>query len=194
MPPQAQAGFGAMPPQAQAGFGALPPNYEAGYDQAQAGMGQMPPQAQAGFGAMPPQAQAGPSPDGIGAYLSEPGGEHISQTATTNYWPQPQLQGQLAFLEPEDTSGRATLQSAGFTALLVALTTGIGLAWGKGWGAVAGLTAGAGIANAYRAQKWMNDPDASRRHEAVVSATVTVGEAIVAGYAIYKASKARKGG
>ncbi len=182
MPPQAQAGLGAMPPQAQAGvFGALPPNYDdAGYDQAQAGVGQM-----------PPQAQAGVSPDGLGAYLSEPGGQRISQTATTNYWPQ--MQGELAFLEPQDTSGRATLQSAGFTALLVALTTGIGLAWGKGWGAVAGLTIGAGVANAYRAQKWMNDPDPSRRHEAIVSATVTVGEAIVAGYALYKASKARKG-
>lgn len=198
MPPQAQAGFGAMPPQAAAGvFGALPPNAADDFEQAQAGMGggMGQAQAQAGMGqAMPPQAHAGygRSPDGMGAYLSEPGGQMIDQTSSTNYWPQ-QMQGEMAFLEPQDTSGRATLQSAGFTALLVALTTGVGLAWGKGWGAVAGLTVGAGFANVYRAQKWMNDPDPSRRHEAIVSATVTVGEAVVAGYAIYKASKARKG-
>ncbi len=177
MPPQAQAGFGEMPPQAQAGLG----------------MG-LPPQAQAGTGQMPPQAQAGaPGPDGMGAILSEPGGQVINQTPTTFYYPQTQMQGQLQVLEPVDTSGKATLQSAGFTALLVALTTGIGLAWGKGWGAVAGLTVGAGVANAYRAQKWMNDPDPSRRHEAVVSLTVGLGELVVAGYSVWKASKARKG-
>jgi hypothetical protein len=156
----------------------------------------MPPQAQAGMGQPPPQAQAngtGAGPDGMGAYLAEPGGQVISQTPTMSYWPQQQVGAELAFLEPEDTSGKATLQSAGFTALLVAVTTGIGLAWGKGWGAVAGLTVGAGIANAYRAQKWMNDADPSRRHEAIVSATVGIGELVVAGYAVWKASKARKG-
>lgn len=158
-----------LPPQAQAG---MPP-------QAQAGL---PPQAQAGFGA---------GPDGMGAYLTNPGGQVLDQTATMHYWPQPQLEGQLPFLEPSDTSGRATLQSAGYTALLVALTTGIGLAYGKGWGAVAGLTIGAGAANAYRAQKWINDPDPSRRHEAVVSATVGVGELVVAIYSAWRASKAK---
>jgi hypothetical protein len=175
LPPQATAGV--MPPQAQAGMGAMPP-------QAQAGMGVMPPQAAAGVGV---------SPDGIGSFIAQPGGQRIDQSSTTRYWPEMQMQGELPFLEPRDTSGQATLQSAGFTALFVALTTGIGLAWGKGWGAVAGLTIGAGLMNAYRAQKWMNDPDPGRRHEAIVSATVTVGEAIVAGYAIFKANQARKG-
>lgn len=128
----------------------------------------------------------------MGAYLSEPGGQVINQTPTTFYYPQTQMQGELQFIEPQDTSGGATLQSAGFTALLVALTTGIGLAWAKGWGAVAGLTVGAGLVNAYRAQKWLNDPDPGRRHEAVVSMTVGLGELVVAGYAVWKASQTRK--
>ena len=163
------------------------------------GMG-MPPQASAngmmGMGAMPPQASAngmGASPDGLGAYLTNPGGEPVAPSPTTHYWPAPPIAGELPFFEAADTSGKAALQSAGFTALLVAVTTGLGFAWGKAWGAVGGLTLGAGAMNAYRAQKWMNDPDPMRRHEAIVSATVGVGEAVVAGYSLWKAAKARKG-
>lgn len=137
----------------------------------------------------PSQAQAGygRSPDGIGAIVTDAAGRVIPQAPTTHYAPQGAV-----FLEPGDTSGQAALQSAGFTALLVAVTTGIGLAWGKAWGAVAGLTIGAAATNGYRAQKWMNDPDPSRRHEAIVSATVAVGEVVVAGYSLYRGAQARK--
>lgn len=179
MPPQAQAGYepvGMMPPQAQAGFGMMPP-------QAQAGFGQMPPQAQAGMGA---------SPDGLGAYLSEPGGQVLDQTATTHYYPEQQMQGPIPWLEPTDTSAQATVQSAGYTALLVAVTTGVGLAWARGWGAVAGFTLGAALANGYRAQKDINSPDPSRRHEAVVSGTIGLGELIIFGYSTYRAAQSRK--
>jgi len=134
----------------------------------------------------------GASPDGIGAYMSNPSGEVISQTPTTHYWPQP-VGAELPFLEPQDTSGQATMQSAGFTALLVAVTTGLGFAWGKGWGAVGGLLAGATLANGYRAQKWINDADPGRRHEAVVSATVGIAQAVGGGYALWKASQSKKG-
>jgi hypothetical protein len=201
MPPQASAnGMGDMPPQAATNGGIFGPSMAGIGDdmppQASAnGMG-MPPQASANGMGMPPQASAngfGASPDGIGAYMSDPGGNPIPMQQTMHYWPQqPGVGAELAFLEPQDTSGKAALQSAGFTALLVAITTGIGFAWGKGWGAVSGLTIGAGIMNGYRAQKWMNDPDPRARHEAIVSATVGVGEAVIAGYAIWKAAKARK--
>lgn len=159
-------------------------------------LGQLPPQAASnGMGQPPPQAApngVGASPDGIGSYISNPGGQVIDQSATTHYYPAGPVGAELSFLEPEDTSGKAALQSAGFTALVVALTTGIGFAWGKAWGAVAGLTFGGAIMNGYRAQKWMNDPEPAKRHEAVVSATVGVGEVVVGAYAIWKAAQARK--
>ncbi len=139
-----------------------------------------------------PQAQAGPvgvSPDGLGAILMEPGGQPAPQVPTTQYYPQ----AAAGFPEPEDTSMQAALQSAGFTALLVALTTGVGFAWAKGWGAAAGLTVGAGVANAYRAQKYMNSPDPNFRHEAIVSATVGVSELALAIYALYRGAQTRKG-
>lgn len=155
----------------------------------------LPPQAATnGMGQGPPQAAAngmGVSPDGLGAYLSQPGGEVIDQTPTTHYYPAP-VGAELQFLEPGDTSGKAALQSAGFTSLLVALTTGIGFAWGKGWGAVGGLLVGGSLVNGYRAQKWLNDPDAGRRHEAITSATVGIGEIVAGVYALWRASKARK--
>lgn len=139
---------------------------------------------------MPPHAQAGaPSPDGLGAILVEPGMHaRAPQVPTTQYYPAP-IQG---FPEPDDTSMQAALQSAGFTALLVALTTGVGFAWAKGWGAAAGLTIGAGVANGYRAAKYMNAPEPNIRHEAVVSATVGVGELAGAVYFLYKGAKTRK--
>jgi hypothetical protein len=123
----------------------------------------------------------GTSPDGIGSTIpTEP---------ITRYYP---VSGELAFLEPKDTSGAAAAQSAGFTALLAAVGLGVGTALGKGWGAVAGLMLAGAVSNGYRAQKWMNDEDPSKRHEAVVSATFGVFEAIMGSYAAWKASKTAK--
>lgn len=146
------------------------------------------------YDGMPPQAQAGApvgtSPDGLGAILLEPGMQtQAPHQPTTHYYPRPQA----GFPEPDDTSMQAALQSAGYTALLVAVTTGVGFAWGKGWGAAAGLTIGAGAANAYRAQKYMNAPDPNIRHEAVVSATVGVSELAASIYFLYRGAQTRKG-
>jgi hypothetical protein len=146
-------------------------------------------------------APIGKSPDGVGAYLYQddedvgrPMTRHMSHVPTTHY----EVNGgrpvgaELEFLEPDDTSSGAALHSAGFTALLAALGIGVGVMLGGGWGAGAGLMiAGAG-ANAYRGQKWMNDADPARRHEAVVSATIAVFEVGIGGYLAYKAYKSKK--
>lgn len=136
-----------------------------------------------------PQVPVGASPDGLGAILLEPGmAPSALQVPTTHYYPQ----AQAGFPEPDDTSMQAALQSAGISALLVAITTSVGFAWARGWGAAAGLTVGAGVANAYRAQKYMNAADPNFRHEAIVSATVGLSELAGAIYFIYRGAKARK--
>lgn len=140
----------------------------------------------------------GGSPDGLGAYLYQrspgtPMSEHLSHTPTTHYevnGGRP-VAGEVDFLEPDDTSSSAALQSAGFTALLVAIGIGVGVALGKGWGAGAGLMLTGAAANAYRAQKWLNAEDPTKRHEAVVSATIGVFEVGIGGYLAYKAYKSK---
>lgn len=149
--------------------------------------------------ALGPHRSAGASPDGIGAYLRQPADsgpmrEYVSATPTTHYentGGRP-VGGELAFLEPRDTSGQAAVQSAGFTAVLVAVGVGAGALAGGGWGAGAGLMLTAAVANGYRAQKWMNEPDPGRRHEAVVSATFAVMEVALGSYLSYKAYKGAK--
>jgi len=133
----------------------------------------------------------GRSPDGIGAYLTEPGGAPVERTPTSLYYPSP-IGAELP-MEPTDTSTLAAVQSAGFTALFVALGTAVGLGLGGGLGAGAGLMLSGAAVNGYRAQKWMNDADPGRRHEAVVSATVGVFEVVIGGYLVWKARAAKRG-
>lgn len=120
--------------------------------------------------------------------MTNPGGAPVPQQPYTS-----EYYTATGGLEPEDTSPQAAVQSAGFTALFVAIATGIGLAAGKGWGATAGLTLSGAVANGYRAQKWMNEADPGRRHEAVVSATFALFEVAVGGYAVWKAVQEKKG-
>lgn len=127
----------------------------------------------------------------MGAILSEPGMQPTPQVPTTEYYPLVRASQTAGFPEPDDTSMQAAVQSAGFTALLVAVTTGLGFAWAKGWGAAAGLTVGAGTANAYRATKYMNSPQPNIRHEAIVSATIGLSQLAGAIYFIYRGAKSR---
>lgn len=136
----------------------------------------MPPQAAAGFPGF------GSGPDGMG---------DLPQRPMVQYHAQP-----LAMtlpIEPKDTSSGAAVQSAGFTALLSAVSIGIGVATGGVLGAGAGLMLAGALANGYRAQKWINEQDAERRHEAVVSATFAIGELALGGYLAYRAYKAKQG-
>lgn len=132
-----------------------------------------------GYGGMP---LGSPSPDGLG----------FPQERTVQYHQLPPL-GMTLPIEPKDTSSGAAVQSAGFTALLAAVSIGIGVATGGAWGAGAGMMLAGALANGYRAQKWINEQDAERRHEAVVSATFAVGELALGGYLAYRAYKAKKG-
>jgi hypothetical protein len=152
----------------------------------------MPPQAAAGFPGMGGLGMGGPSPDGLGAMRT------IPQQSTVRYHPsplemQPMPVGMTLPIEPKDTSSGAAVQSAGFTALLSAIAIGLGVATGGAYGAGAGLMLAGALANGYRAQKWINEQDAERRHEAVVSATFAVGELALGGYLAYKAYKAKQG-
>jgi hypothetical protein len=173
-----------MPSQAAAGFGfsgmggpLLPPQAAAN------GMGRMP---------MPPQAQAG-SPDGLGGHIQyEPYERDLPMAPTTRYHTQ-ELGYELPF-EPKDTTTSAAIQSAGFTALLVAVSVGLGVAAGGPYGAGAGLMLAGAVANGYRAQKWMNEADPGKKNEAVVSATFAVGEIVLGSYLAYKAYKEKQKG
>lgn len=145
----------------------------------------MPPQAAAGIRGVGGLVPMGASPDGLGQ-------PPFPQTPTVRYHAQPGT-GMTLPIEPKDTSSGAAVQSAGFTALLSALAIGIGVATGGAYGAGAGLMLAGALANGYRAQKWINEQDAERRHEAVVSATFAVGELALGGYLAYRAYKAKKG-
>jgi len=147
----------------------------------------VPPQAAAGL--FPGLGLSGPSPDGLGMMTA------IPQQGTVRYHPSPlglPPIGMTLPIEPKDTSSGAAVQSAGFTALLSAIAIGLGVATGGAWGAGAGLMLAGGLVNGYRAQKWINEQDAERRHEAVVSATFAVGEIALGGYLAYKAYKAKQ--
>lgn len=123
------------------------------------------------------------SPDGLGAYAVPPSGSYPQPTESSPnppmyYGPQgpQQMQGEVEFIEPEDTSDGAAMKSAGFTLLFVALSTGIGYAWKGGHGAISGLLLSAGTANAYRSQKWFSSEDPGEKHEAIVSGLFAAGE------------------
>lgn len=141
------------------------------------------PDGLAAYSRVPPQAAV----NGLGASLIE---RRIPQQQTVRYHQQPV--GWTAPVEPKDTSSGAAVQSAGFTALLSAVAIGIGAATGGAWGAGAGLLLAGALANGYRAQKWINEQDPERRHEAIVSATFAVGEVALGGYLAYRAHKAKK--
>lgn len=137
------------------------------------------------LGRMQPMAGVGAGPDGLGARMVGGAGP---QVPITRYHTVP-LSAELSFLEPGDTSSGAAVQSAGFTLLLVALGTGVGVALGGGWGAVGGLMLSGAAANGYRAQKWANDPEPGKRHEAIVSGVFALFGAVSGSYALYQAAK-----
>jgi len=151
----------------------------------------------------------GNSPDGLGAYVRPEAGDNFSpqqpfqqqfqqqpvmQMPSPQYYPQ-QMAGELAFLEPEDTSDGAAMRSGGFTLLFVAVSTGIGYAWKGGFGAISGLLLSAGAANGYRAQKWFGSEDPSEKHEALVSSVFAAGEilgGLFVGYQAIQQSQKRR--
>jgi hypothetical protein len=90
-------------------------------------------------------------------------------------------------MEPHDVSSGAAVRSAGFTALLVAASVGLGVAAGGPWGAGAGLLLAGAVANGYRAQKWWDSAEASEKHEAVVSGVFAAGATGMGVYMAYKA-------
>lgn len=168
--------FPSLPPQAQAGMGALGLSPD--------GIGAMlsidPTRA-----ARAPSTALGPPPAPLAISRGVP------PEATVHYHGQPL--GYEAPIEPKDTSTSAAVQSAGITSVLVAVAIGAGVVAGGVWGAGAGLMLAGALANGYRAQKWMDSNNASERHEAVVSATFGVGELVLGGYLAYRAYKDKHG-
>lgn len=155
---------------------------------------------------------AAPSPDGLGglgAYVTpEQGDPYADPYALPSPPPQRmqpayqqmqpawasagvphQMEGEFAFLEPEDTSSNSAMKSSGFTLLFVALATGAGYAFKGGHGAVAGLLLSAGLANGYRAQKWFSSEDPGEKHEAIVSTVFAAGEIFGGLFVGYQAMK-----
>ena len=152
---------------------------------------------------MPRRSSMGASPDGLGAYVQDASpGTGMSAAAQMSpmdpYQPQQQavpysavphsqMQGEIDFLEPDDTSSGAATRSGGITLLFVALSSGIGYALKGGFGMGAGLLISAGAANAYRAQKWWDSGDPSERHEAIVSGVFALAEIATGVFIGYKA-------
>ncbi len=137
----------------------------------------------------------GASPDGIGAAGT---GEYFAgPTGGMGAFAHPTgggggMHGQIDFLEPVDASPAAALRSAGMTALVAAVAFGGGLAFGGAWGGVSGIMLSGSAFNVYRAQKWWGSPDASEKHEAVVSAMFAAIGIAAGGYTAYKAYEAKK--
>lgn len=147
-----------------------------------------------------PQAPVGASPDGLGAYARPTAGtgEYFqpgpsSGAAGMGAYAYPSgMNGELAFLEPPDASPSAALRSAGITSLVAAVAFGGGLALGGAWGGMTGIFLSGTAFNVYRAQKWWGSPDASEKHEAVVSAMFAAIGIAAGGYAGYKAYEAKR--
>lgn len=129
----------------------------------------------------------GAGPDGLGQVRQLP-----MQSTLPQYEIEREQLGYELPVEPKDTSSAAAVRSAGFTALLSAVSIGVGVAMAGPVGGAAGLMLAGALANGYRAQKWMNEQDPGRRHEAVVSATFAVGELALGSYLAYKAYKTKK--
>jgi len=81
---------------------------------------------------------------------------------------------------------------AGLTALVAAVAFGGGLALGGAWGSVSGIMLSGSAFNVYRAQKWWGSPDASEKHEAVVSAMFGAIGLAAGGYTAYKAYQSKQ--
>jgi len=140
-------------------------------------------------------APMGASPDGLGAYARPTDGsnEYLQAPAGMGAYARQVggLDGEIAFLEPADASPQAALRSAGITALVAAVAFGGGLALGGAWGSISGLAFSGTAFNIYRAQKWWGSPDASEKHEAVVSATFAAIGLAVGGYTAYQAYQSK---
>lgn len=134
----------------------------------------------------------GASPDGLGAFQSDPDPYVPPQPmpGAPSRMPVNQMQGEIDFIEPDDASPEAGIRSGGFTVLLVALSAGIGYAWKGGLGAAAGVLLTGSAANMYRAQKWLSSPEPSEKHEAMVSTVFGVAGLGAGGYVGYKAFQA----
>lgn len=141
--------------------------------------------------------EAGKSPDGLGAFVVQDGNHLPPPQPTQPRWAPPadpqQLQGEIDFLEPDDTSGGSAVRSAGFTLLFVGLSTAVGFALARGLGAASGLLLSAGVANAYRSQKWWGSPEPSEKHEAVVSGLFSVAELGTGLFVAYRAYQLGEG-
>lgn len=124
------------------------------------------------------------SPDGLG-YL-------IPTQATTLYHMQP-LEGRVLPIEPKDTSTSAAAQSAGISLLLASIGIALGLAAGGIQGAGAGLLGAGALSNGYRAQKWLDSSEPTKKHEAIVSLTFAVLEGAGSIYLGYRAHKDKRG-
>lgn len=122
-----------------------------------------------------------------------PGGGNGYYPGQNQQYPYGATAGTLDFLEPDDTTSASLSRSAGFTALFVALSTGIGYAVKGGMGAATGLLLSGAAANGYRAQKWWNSQDPSEKHEAIVSSIFAVGGFVAAGYIGWRASQEKQG-
>lgn len=129
----------------------------------------------------------GAGPDGLGWTA-----EVVPQDPTTHYFPEEM--GWVAPFEPAGTGGPDAIQSAGIAALLASVGTGVGLAAGGPFGAGAGLMLAGAVNNGYRAQKWWNDADPGKKHEAITSAVFCVFEVVLGGYMSYKAYESRQRG
>lgn len=159
----------------------------------------------------------GGSPDGLGAYAQTPeemadpdigpanrdfghanrdfnipSGGNAYEPGEVAPYPYGATAGTIDMIEPEDTSPEAASRSAGFTVLLVALSTGIGYAAKGGLGAATGLLLSGALANGYRAQKWWNSEDPSEKHEAIVSGIFAAGGVVAGGYIGYRAMQEKK--
>jgi len=137
------------------------------------------------------EASMSGSPDGLGEYGPPP---TPGETGLTPYpdapFPQGDMAGTWAAIEPTDTSPASAMRSAGFTALFVTLAVGAGIALGGPWGAGSGLLLSGAAANVYRAQKWWGSSDPSEKQEAIVSAVFATFGIGLGGYMAYKAYEA----
>ncbi len=160
------------------------------------------------MGAFNSDGSVGNSPDGLGHHMTPedmadpnagPNNDFNVPRSGSSYepgfngmYPYGATAGTLQYIEPEDTSPEAASRSAGFTVLLVALSTGIGYAVKGGLGAATGLLISGALANGYRAQKWWGSPDPSEKHEAIVSGIFAGAGLVAGGYVGYRASQEKR--
>jgi len=135
------------------------------------------------------RSSLGVSPDGLGQVAPMSGHPGAGAAAVGAY--AEAVGGRVDFLEPPDASPQAALRSAGLASLVAAVAFGGGLAVGGAWGGVSGVLLSGSAFNVYRAQKWWGSPDASEKHEAVISALFGAIGIAAGGYTAYKAYQAK---